>query len=189
MAENVAITPGSGETIAADEYAINSVTVKIQRVKIQVGADGGGTDLTGDATYGADVDVTRMPTAQLKGHGSQIGTDQTATWANSAAQNTTQDIDFTNASELPFEGKIAIAARNPSSVTDLTMIVYNKELSFGGADRYVELARFTVPKNTSAGKYYLVSGVIAPAFRLTFSNDTVLGGSDGFSANIRVRKL
>ena len=41
MADNVAITPGSGENIAADERTINSVAVKIQRVTPE-----GGTDFT-----------------------------------------------------------------------------------------------------------------------------------------------
>lgn len=40
MADNVAITAGSGTTIAADELSINSTSVKVQRNKLVAGADG-----------------------------------------------------------------------------------------------------------------------------------------------------
>jgi hypothetical protein len=42
MADNVAITPGSGATIAADDIS----GVLVQRVKIQTGADGSATDVS-----------------------------------------------------------------------------------------------------------------------------------------------
>jgi hypothetical protein len=59
MADNVAYTPGTGATIAADDVG----GVLFQRVKLTAGADGTATDLPGDATNGLDVDVTRMPDA------------------------------------------------------------------------------------------------------------------------------
>lgn len=42
MADNVAITPGSGDTVAADDIG----TVKYQRVKVNHGADGSATDVS-----------------------------------------------------------------------------------------------------------------------------------------------
>jgi len=42
MADNVSITPGSGATISADDLG----GVLVQRVKIQIGADGSATDVT-----------------------------------------------------------------------------------------------------------------------------------------------
>jgi hypothetical protein len=51
MADNVAITPGSGATVAADDVS----GVLYQRVKISVGADGSAADAPGDSTDGLKV--------------------------------------------------------------------------------------------------------------------------------------
>lgn len=59
MADNLAWTPGSGATIAADDIG----GVHYQRVKLSLGADGSAADAPGDGTNGLDVDVTRMPTS------------------------------------------------------------------------------------------------------------------------------
>ena len=45
MADNIAVTPGSGAVIAADEIG----GVLYQRVKVAVGADGSATDMTAGA--------------------------------------------------------------------------------------------------------------------------------------------
>src|SRR5689334_3210467 len=45
MADNVAITPGSGATVAADDIS----GVLHQRVKLSIGADGSATDAVGGA--------------------------------------------------------------------------------------------------------------------------------------------
>jgi hypothetical protein len=189
MAENVPITPGSGENIAADEYQINGVTVKVQRMKLQVGGDNSGTDLTGDASFGADVDVTRLPTIQSKGFGTTLAADQSTSWANSAAVNTANNVDIAMPAELQPEGRYAIAILNPSTVTDLSVIIKAQETSFNAATRYVELTSFTMPKNKADGKYFIVTGLVGSSLRLTLSNDTVLGGADGFTAYIRVKKI
>jgi hypothetical protein len=60
MADNVAITPGSGATIAADDIS----SVLYQRVKISVGADGSATDVSSAAplpTVGAWTTLTAAP--------------------------------------------------------------------------------------------------------------------------------
>jgi len=44
LAENVAITAGSGTTIATDEVTVNAVAVQVQRVKSGWGADGSYND-------------------------------------------------------------------------------------------------------------------------------------------------
>jgi len=51
MADNVAITPGSGVSIASDEVA----GAQYQRVKLSIGADGSAADAPGDATDGYKV--------------------------------------------------------------------------------------------------------------------------------------
>lgn len=59
MADNVAVTPGTGATIAADELTIGGQSVKVQRVKLVAGKDGeyvgdvGGANVDGDANRSA----------------------------------------------------------------------------------------------------------------------------------------
>lgn len=61
MADNVAITAGTGTTIGTDEVTIGGVSQHVQRVKLVDGTDGGTGLIGGDATNGLDVDVTRLP--------------------------------------------------------------------------------------------------------------------------------
>jgi hypothetical protein len=60
MADNVAITAGSGTTIAADDVS----SVFYQRVKLSIGADGSAADISGDTTNGILVDVKRIGAAE-----------------------------------------------------------------------------------------------------------------------------
>lgn len=50
MADNLAVTPGSGATIAADDIA----GVHYQRVKVAAGADGAATDVSAAAPFPVD---------------------------------------------------------------------------------------------------------------------------------------
>jgi hypothetical protein len=52
MADNVAVTPGAGATLAADDVG----GILHQRTKVSLGADGSATDLLGTAAAGAFVD-------------------------------------------------------------------------------------------------------------------------------------
>lgn len=64
MADNVAITAGSGTTIATDEVNTGGGNAHVQLVKLLDGADGGTGRIGGDATNGLDVDVTRLPAGE-----------------------------------------------------------------------------------------------------------------------------
>ena len=57
MADNIAVTEGSGKTVATDDVG----GVQYQRIKIDGGADGAAAPITGDTANGLDVDVTRLP--------------------------------------------------------------------------------------------------------------------------------
>lgn len=59
MADNVAITAGSGTNIATDEVA--GTLEHVQLFKLAISADGSRTLIPADATNGLDVDVTRLP--------------------------------------------------------------------------------------------------------------------------------
>jgi len=56
MADNVAITAGSGTNIASDDVG----GVHYQRVKLDGGGDGAAAPILGDSSNGLDVDVTRV---------------------------------------------------------------------------------------------------------------------------------
>ena len=65
MADNVAITPGSGTTVSTEEVTtLNGGAVAPQHLQRIAGAirtaDGAAIDLPGDAVSGLDVDVTRI---------------------------------------------------------------------------------------------------------------------------------
>lgn len=53
----VSITPGSGADIAVNIVG----SLKMQRVKLDIGGDGASIPLIGDATYGIPVDIKRFP--------------------------------------------------------------------------------------------------------------------------------
>ncbi len=56
MADNVAVTPGVGATIATDDVS----GIQFQKNKIDMGGDGVSVPLVGDATYGLPMDVKRI---------------------------------------------------------------------------------------------------------------------------------
>jgi hypothetical protein len=56
MADNIAVTQGSGTNVATDDVG----GVHFQKVKLDVGGDGASVPATGDGTNGLDVDVTRV---------------------------------------------------------------------------------------------------------------------------------
>jgi len=92
MADDVAITAGSGTNIAADERTINSSTVKIQRVG-EIGA----------SAFKAD----------------QIAPTTTATSASIAARETRKRITITNRGTVDlYISDVATNAGSPATTTD-----------------------------------------------------------------------
>lgn len=124
----------------------------------------------------------------------QVGTDQTLTWANSDAANTQKTYTFTQPANPVEEYELSVY--NPSTVTDLTVKVFTVEAALGGGSRDVLVTTVSVPKSQT------ITGTTISAYskalrgifnggdcKLVFSNDTVLGVSDGFSATLRLREL
>ena len=56
MADNVTVTQGSGKTVATDDEGGS----QFQRIKLVDGSDASSARIAGCATYGLDVDVTRI---------------------------------------------------------------------------------------------------------------------------------
>jgi len=77
MADNVDITPGTGKTIAADDIGPG---VWHQRVKVSLGADGSATDLLGDATLGAYVQLFGGRSPVWKSYNATVAKTGEAIW-------------------------------------------------------------------------------------------------------------
>jgi hypothetical protein len=125
----------------------------------------------------------------------------TAVWANSAGQNTEKLTNLTLPSTQFNPGRLlAVFVRNPSTVTALTAKVQHTWSDpVGGTTRYADLSNpaglstFTVALNNADGQVFLVDGGLlaggTTAARLSLKNITALGGSDGFTASVRVLAL
>jgi hypothetical protein len=115
---------------------------------------------------------------------SPIITDNVS-YANNALVNTATPKDHTVYASAPDDGLVVFTIYNPSTVTDLTVDFQIKE-TLNGAARYGTLTSVTATKNTT--KSFLVQGwCVGEALRLNFTNTTVLGGADAFTAYYRVR--
>lgn len=139
---------------------------------------------------GADVSITNpLPTKQYGDYLVEVSVDSNRpfTWANSALINTQKTYTYTQptASLSLYE----VCIENPSTVTDLTGKLFQVNTTLG--DCYI--TSFSVPKSqtisgTSIGAYskfvnYCFNGT---NIKLVLSNDTALGGSDGFTAHASI---
>ncbi len=107
-----------------------------------------------------------------------------AAFANSAAANTTVDLDITEV-YLERARKTVVTVRNPSAVTALTVTVKNVE-TLGGAVRYPTHQTWTVAANTTSSTV-VDAWLLGDGGRVSVSNNTALGVADAFTANVRVR--
>ena len=124
----------------------------------------------------------------------QVETDQDLTWANSASANTQKTYTFTKPTN-PLS-KYELIVYNPSTVSDLTVKIFAKELALKEDIRNGYITMFTVPKaqaftGTTINTYVkTLEGIFnGTDCIVVVSNDTILGGSDGFIATIRLREL
>lgn len=112
-----------------------------------------------------------------------------AAWPNNASVNTIVNLDIPSPCKLQGEAIYLLTITNPSSVSALTVSVRNKE-SFGGTARYPELAKYGIAAGLWDGRSVLMQGwLLGEGGRLSISNDSLLGSSDGFDANVRIRMI
>lgn len=111
--------------------------------------------------------------------------DRTFTWADSAGANTEATVDIPK----PTIGyrMYQITIYNPSAVTALTVKLEPVKAHMAGQDRYPVFRTFTVAANSLYCENFY--GICTGALRIVASNDTILGGSDGFSATIRIEEI
>lgn len=94
MADNIPITPGSGANVATDDCGAGG---HAQIVKLAISTDGSATPIPADATFGLDVDVTRMAaTAKVRVAANSAGLT-TATTAYTANDQLGTIIELTSA--------------------------------------------------------------------------------------------
>lgn len=109
------------------------------------------------------------------------------TFANSSLAGSTQTLDHAIPAHSGEDAYHVYAIKNPSLVTALTVSVQIIEV-FASVDTPCNLTELNVPAGEA--KAFLVQGsCVGKGIRLTFSNDTLLGGSDGFTAYVKVRSL
>lgn len=111
--------------------------------------------------------------------------DRIFTWASSAGANTEAIVDIPK----PLVGykMYQITVYNPSTVTALTVKLEPVKTQLASATRYPVLRTFTVAANSLYCENFY--GIFTGDLRIVASNDTILGGSDGFSATIRVEEV
>lgn len=104
------------------------------------------------------------------------------TWANSAGAGTAVDVDVPGTQVAAG----VITVRNPSAVTALTVKVQGKE-TLGGGARYPEIDSVAVAANSVVQFYVDELWLMGEGGRLHITNDTILGGADGFTGQVRIR--
>ena len=180
MADNPTV---NGVPVAGDDIGGGVI---VQRVKLNIGADG---------TGGAATDVYAANPLPVALPASASVASTTAVWANSAAVNTETYTALTQPSPNP--GRLLLViVRNPSTVTALTgKVRVRYQDPVGGTTRYADysspagVSTFTVGVNNGDGQAFLVDGGLLTTGQVMLSNNTVLGGSDGFTASVQVHAL
>jgi hypothetical protein len=121
---------------------------------------------------------------QLLGNGTLV-------WANSAAANTAVTLALALPSGqpgVPIEERAVVLVHNPSAVTALTVKYRLKWRDSAGNARSADLTSVAVAVNST--KAFIVDlGILAAGAEIVASNDTVLGGSDGFTAFCQVQQV
>ena len=116
----------------------------------------------------------------------------TVSWANSDPAGTAKPIDLTlSAGGHQPQGLYAVLVTNPSTESDLTVVVRNQFTDPGSTVRRPELTRFGVSKNQADGRAFVVEGWLIGdlAGRLVLTNDTVLGAAGAFTTAVEVRSV
>lgn len=155
MADNFPLTPGSGRNAATDQVTYSGDTADVQLVRpvLTTGSEGSRTvvDLTGDASNGLDVDVTRLPWSVVS-------------TANSSTATLTSGSIFTGTSEEVKDYgaiQVSVIASHASATDGLSVQQSSDGTNWDITDT------FTVPAAT--GKTYSFQ-TAARYFRLVYTN-------------------
>lgn len=126
--------------------------------------------------------------------GTAVGDDNAVVFENSAAANTQVNVDIAKPSNP--KNRYLLTVYNPSTITDLTVRIFAKDLALGGDIRYSHLDTIAIQKSQAFNgltinsySYLLEGAFIGTDLRIVIMNDAALGAADGFSAYIRVREV
>lgn len=110
-------------------------------------------------------------------------------FANSAPLNTVLTLPV----PANGHGSYRVTVYNPSTVTDLAVVALVTEPQFAAeGDHDISAKTFTATKNSTTGQAVSdTDGWITGSTpgKITLKNTTILGGSDGFTAIVRVRRI
>ena len=194
MADINNYAPQTGRRLKEDSTTVNLVDDLYGKKTDASTIPAGGVGLFGWLSAIWTALTAGILTVKSKLSGVQISTDVAITFANSAAANNQQTVTIT--APTTGIGEYMLTCYNPSTVTDLTIKIYAVALALGGAGRDSLLATVYIPKSqTISGTVVncnskLIHGIFCAAdMKLIVSNDTVLGGADGFSAYVRLREV
>lgn len=115
-------------------------------------------------------------------------TSAQVSWADSAGADTEKTVVMDGQNDRPAgeDAIFIVAIKNPSSNTDLTVVVEN-ERAFESGDDWAESDRWTLP--ASSTEEWPVRFLLGDKrSRLKLSNDSALGAGEGFTADVRVEE-
>ena len=114
-------TIASGKIIATDEVSVGADLVHFQKVKLVSGVDGAVDLIAGDATYGLDVDVSRVQgTVAVTGTFYQATQPVSGTVAVTGAYQATQPVSLATAPTTPVTGTFWQATQPVSGTVGVT---------------------------------------------------------------------
>jgi len=112
--------------------------------------------------------------------------DGKLSWPNSAAANTERNADLASGVSPQPDNELLVLVQHPSTVTALTL---KPRILWTDSDAIARIsqlgANLAIVANTVVA-FRILGLVVAQGFRLSFSNDTVLGVADTFEAHIQV---
>src|SRR5512139_2042836 len=164
MADNVAITAGSGTTVSTEEVTtLNGGAVSAQHLQRTataiVTADGTAIDLPGDASNGLDVDVTRVGgTVTVSATNLDIRDLSSASDSVTVAQATAGNLNATVTGTVT--ANLAAGTNNIGDVDVLSIAAGDNNIG------NVDIASVPAPLSTTGG------GTEATAHRVTIASDS-----------------
>jgi len=166
MADNLTTQSGTPATVpSASVIATDDVTgVHFQKVKLDVGGDGVSVPASGDATYGLDVDVTRVTgNVAVTGTFYQATQPVSGTVAVTGAYQATQPVSLATAPTTPVTGTFWQATQPVSGTVGVTGVAIAANQLPDGHNVVVTSA----PTTAVTGAFYQatqpVSMVVGPA--------------------------
>lgn len=150
MADGIGYSEGSGQTIATDDAGASG---HVQIIKLAISADGSATVIPADATYGIDVDVTRLPAGteyvgKVRLTDGTTDADVTATGGTYEGQvsalidSTGELLDFSAPAQISVTPSLDTSAYASGDSMDTTVLSFTNAVNASGGSGWITAARF-----------------------------------------------